>query len=87
MSPLTLQGLEPELEQRLREIVRQEGVSLNQAAQRLTRLGAGLSHRAIGEGLVGDSLDAFFGAWTEAEARELASALTRLDQVDPEMWS
>lgn len=87
MNPLTLRGLEPELEQRLREIVRQEGVSLNQAAQRLMRLGAGLALRAPAEGLVGDSLDAFFGDWAEAEARELAAILAVFDRVDPEMWS
>ena len=43
MSQITLRGLEPELEAAVRRLAVQEGISLNKAALKLIRMGAGLS--------------------------------------------
>jgi hypothetical protein len=86
MGQLTLRGFEPELERRLRETARREGVSLNQAALRLLRRGAGLPERRGDEGAVGSTLDEFFGTWTPEEAAEFESAVTPFEQIDEEMW-
>ncbi len=46
MTQLTLRGLDPELEKRLRELAARDQLSLNKAALKLMRRGAGLeSHR------------------------------------------
>ena len=42
MNQLTVRGFDDELSDRLRGLARREGISLNQAALRLLRKGAGL---------------------------------------------
>lgn len=86
MNQLTIRGLDADLEQRLRETARRDGVSLNQAALRLMRLGAGLGPPGASLGAVGSSLDDFFGGWTADEAREFTSWVEIFERIDPEMW-
>jgi hypothetical protein len=87
MNQLTIRGFDAELEQRLRALARREGVSLNQAALRLMRRGAGLERTEAAQGAVGDTLEAFFGGWTEAEAEAFTAAVAVFEQVDEEMWA
>jgi hypothetical protein len=86
MSQLTIRGFEPELDRRLRETARREGVSLNQAALRLMRRGAGLAESRGAEGGLGNALDRFFGTWTAAEASEFEAAVSLFEQIDEETW-
>jgi hypothetical protein len=53
MNQLSLRGFDKEIERRIRELARREGVSLNKAALILMRRGAGIdeaapSHESIG---------------------------------------
>lgn len=88
MNGLTVRGFDPELERRLREVARERGISLNRAAILLLRRGAGL--REDGdvepEGAVGDSLDAFFGGWTAAEAKAFGDAVAVFEEIDEAIW-
>ncbi len=86
MKQLTVRGFEKELERRIRALARREGLSLNQAALRLLRKGAGLEEEAPRFDVVGSSLDPFIGTWSDAEARELEKALQVFARVDEDLW-
>jgi len=82
---LTLRGFEPEVERALRQLARREGISLNKAALRLLRRGAGLGD-AKHDPAIGNALDHFIGTWSDDEAREVDDAVAELRRVDDDMW-
>ena len=61
---LTIRGFEPELLRRLELLAGKQGVSLNQAALRLMRMGAGLES-AVQDFEIGGSLDKYAGVWND----------------------
>lgn len=83
---LSLRGLDGALERHIRELAAKEGISLNKAALRVLRRGAGLSDGTAARRRIGDALDAFIGSWDEARAREVTDATAVLDAVDDEFW-
>ena len=86
MTQLTVRGFDKELERRLRETARRQGVSLNRAALHLLRKGAGLGEPAERANVVGDALDHLGGTWSEIEAQELQRAVGVFEEVDRELW-
>lgn len=86
MEQLTVRGFDSELERRLRELAEREGLSLSQAALRLLRRGAGLEPLPVGTTHVGHALDAFFGVWSDDEARAFEEALAPTERIDPDLW-
>ena len=87
MNQLTVRGFDDELNARLRRLARREGISLNQAALRLLRKGAGLAEEGRrGHGKVGTSLDDLFGGWTAEEADAFNKALEDFEVIDEEKW-
>jgi hypothetical protein len=85
LKKLTLRGLDPELEKRIRDLARRDNLSLNQAAIALLRKGAGLSSRAP-QAVVGDTLDRFFGIWTKEEADQFDEFMKDFEQIDASFW-
>ena len=86
MTQLTLRGFDKELERRLRETARRQGVSLNRAALHLLRKGAGLDEPASQTNVVGDALDHLAGTWSDAEAHEFQRAVDVFEVADRELW-
>ena len=86
MKQLTLRGFDKELERKLRELAKSEGISLNQAVLRLLRKATGLSPVGDSANLIGSALDHLFGTWTDAEADELMERVADFEQIDDEMW-
>jgi hypothetical protein len=86
MNQMTLRGLDAELERVLRHIARSERISLNQAALRLIRRGAGLDVTGQSSDTVGDALDHLIGQWTEQQADEVMDAVQVFEKVDESMW-
>ncbi len=86
MHQLTVRGFDDELSRRLRRLAKRDGISLNQAALKLLRKGAGLTDSAEGADTIGDSLDHLIGTWSAAEADEMLSALRELDTIDESAW-
>ena len=86
MKSLSLRGFDEELERRLHSLAEREGISLNQAALRLMRKGAGLGESPKETNLIGSALDEFIGTWSEAEARDLTAAVEEFDTVDEKLW-
>lgn len=86
MKQLTIRGFDPQLERRLHELAKTEGISLNKAALRLLRTGAGLDRSRPGSRKIGDALRPFIGTWTEEEARLFEENIKDQEQIDEEMW-
>ena len=86
MNQLTVRGFDDELSASLRRLAKSEGISLNQAALKLLRKGAGLSDGAGGADVVGSSLDHLIGTWTREEADEMDSALKEFETIDESAW-
>ena len=86
LKQLTLRGFDPELERRLRLEARSGGLSLNQAALRLLKRGAGLGGERSSPNAVGSALDHLIGTWSEADARSLREATAVFDRVDEDFW-
>jgi len=87
LEQLALRGFDTQLERRLRLEARTGGLSLNQAALRLLRRGAGLGDDRAASNAVGSALDQLIGTWTEAEARGLQEATAVFERVDEEFWT
>ena len=86
MHQLTIRGFDEELAGRIRQLASREGISLNRAALRLLRRGAGLGERNDRPEIVGDSLDRLIGTWTAEEAAEVDRTLEDFSRIDEEMW-
>ena len=74
------------LARHLRRLARSEGLSLNQVAVRLVRLG--LERGAADEraGPIGDALNDCIGTWTPAQARAFRKAVAPFERPDEELW-
>lgn len=86
MNQITVRGFDDVLSARLRRLAKREGISLNQAALKLLRKGAGLADGAERTDTIGSSLDHLIGTWTEAEADELDCALKEFETIDEAVW-
>ena len=86
MKQLTVRGFDRQLEQRLRQLSRREGISLNQAALRLMRRGAGLEEPVGSSTAVGDTLDHLIGTWSDAEADAFDRAIQDFEVIDEDLW-
>ena len=86
MNQLTVRGFDEELSAGIQRLAKREGISLNQAALRLLRKGAGLTEDTDGENTVGSSLDHLIGTWTQKEADEMDAALEEFENVDESLW-
>jgi len=85
LKQLTLRGFDKELERRLRNEARADGVSLNRAALTLIRRGAGLDS-AVPSNAVGSGLDHLIGTWSESDERSLRRATAVFERVDEDFW-
>ena len=70
----------------IRGLAKNEGISLNQAALRLLRKGAGLTEGSSNEKTIGSSLDDLFGTWSRDEAEAFNAALDVFEKVDESAW-
>ena len=86
MHDITVSGFDDELSAAVRRLAKREGISLNLAALKLLRKGAGLTDGAGGAGTVGDSLDHLIATWTAAEAAQMDAALRDFDAIDGPVW-
>ncbi len=86
ISQLTLRGFDPRVAAEIRRLAREMHVSLNQAAQRLLKKGAGVSEPRANPRRIGGALDRFFGTWSAQEARKVRQALEAFEKVDEDLW-
>lgn len=86
MEQLSLRGFDKELERKLREVARSEGVSFNKAALLLMRRGAGLADTGVSPSAVGDALDRFIGRWSAADEKRVLESIAPCEAVDEALW-
>ena len=84
MKQLTVRGLGDDLVRAIRRLANRDGTSLNRAAVKLLRRGAGLAGPR--SDTVGSSLDHLIGTWSEAEAGEVERTLRHFDGIDEALW-
>ena len=82
MKKIELSGFEDDLVKALRRVAEREQISMEQAAVKLLRKGAGLEVAKKPAGKIGNSLDHFIGTWSEEEAAELQAALREYHVVN-----
>ena len=85
MKQLTVRGLGDELARAIRRLASRDGTSLNRAAVKLMRRGAGLAEGQEAD-IVGSSLDHLIGTWARAEADEIDEALRHFEAIDEGAW-
>lgn len=83
MSSMTMHGIAPELDRRLREEAAEKGLSLNQTLQKLLAASVGLDKAQTDRSK--DFVE-FFGVWSEEEGAEFDAATADFDRIDPEDW-
>ena len=86
MNQITLRGFDDKLAQSIRSLAEQEGTSLNQAALKLLRRGAGLPDGGHKGDTVGSSLDHLIGTLDQDEADRIESALGDFETIDESIW-
>ena len=87
MKQLTIRGFDEELQHKLQQIARQEGLSLNKAALLLLRRGAGLDRKKDEPEVIGDSLDDFIGSWSAEQEKEFLDAVQTFEKIDDSFWA
>jgi hypothetical protein len=83
MSSMTMHGIEPDLDRRLREEAAAKGLSLNQTLKKLLSAsvcleGSSTDHRK--------EYEEFFGVWSKEDAAAFTATTSDFDRVDPEDW-
>jgi hypothetical protein len=77
MKQLTLRGIDEVLEQKIKSLALEKNISLNKAALLLIKKGAGLNAEPK-TNVVGNSLNAFIGSWSEEDYDEFRYAVSGL---------
>ncbi len=85
MNQITLRGFSDELRNRIQDLARRNGLSLNRAALDLLRTGAGIDADDASR-VVGASLDHLFGTWDDDEEQEFLDVIKSCDQIDEDFW-
>ena len=82
MKQLTVRGFDDELAEIIRQVAKRDRTSLNKAALKLLRKGAGLSEDGGRTDTVGSTLDHLIGSWSREEASEFDAALKDFGTID-----
>ncbi len=86
MTQLTVRGFDKHLAHRIRQLAHRENISLNKAALKLMRRGAGLHEDASRINAIGDRLDGFIGSWDKAQTDEFEREISVFETIDAEQW-
>lgn len=86
MKQLTLRGMSRDVERRIREVAKKDGVSLNKAALRLLQSAAHATTAMEKQGSIGHSLDRFIGTMSDEDAEAIIAANKVFEVIDPEQW-
>ncbi len=84
MTTMTLRGIDETMAQALKEMARNQGISLNALALRLIREAAGIDKKK--RTLLHHDLDKLAGTWSAEDEITFQTATRSLEAVDEEMW-
>jgi hypothetical protein len=82
MSQITLRGIDPDVERKIRKMAKLSGKSINRVVLDIINESAGLG----GKKLPANSLKKLAGGWSENEALNFFESIKSSEQIDEEMW-
>ena len=82
---LTIRDLDPRILAEIERLARAEGLSINKAAAKILKVGAGIQDPPTSP-RIGAAVDRFLGRMSTTEARKLSQSLRALEQVDDDLW-
>ena len=85
MSQITLRGIDPEIEHKIRLLAKKRGTSLNRVVLDIIYEHSGLNKKAKKPSA--DSLRKLAGGWSEKEASTFLESIKSCEQIDEEMWT
>ena len=85
MKQLTVRGVDPQLEFRLKQEAQRRGLSMNRTVLAMLRQTLGLAH-AEGKPREYHDLDHLAGKWSKEEADAFDKTLKEIRRIDPEIW-
>ncbi|MFH1981890.1 MAG: hypothetical protein ABIL58_08595 [Pseudomonadota bacterium] len=84
MGQITIRGINPDFERKIRTAASKSGKSLNRTVVEM--LEQSVSKKEIQNQRLGESLLALAGGWDESDATEFLTAIQICEQVDEELW-
>jgi len=84
MSQITIRGLDPAVERKIRQIARNKGKSINRVILDMVYQSVGLTKQ--GRKSAAYSLKQLSGGWSEEDATEFEVSIKSCEQIDEEMW-
>ena len=84
MTQITLRGLDPDMEQKIRRMARNSGKSLNRVILDMIYHYTGFEKK--GKRAPAESLRKLAGGWSEKDAIKFQEAIKSSEQIDEEMW-
>ena len=85
MKTMTIRGLEPRLAEKLKQIAREKGKSVNQLVIDLIQEHLGMKKQKLYSREY-DDLDGLFGRWSETEFNTIENNIKKERRIDPELW-
>jgi hypothetical protein len=85
MAQITLRGIDPEIERKIRRMARKSGKSLNRVVLDIIYQHTGLMKK--GKRPPADSLRKLAGGWSEKDALEFLESIKSCEQIDEGMWT
>ena len=83
MRQITLRGMDPEVEHKIRRIAKKTGQSLNRVILDMIHQHTGLNEKKP----LAASLKELAGGWSDEDATEFFDAIKPCEQIDEEMWA
>ena len=83
MPQITIRGMGPEIEKKIRKIARQSGKSLNVIILDMIYKYTGYNQR---DRKPASSLRELAGGWSKQDALEIMDSIKSFEQIDEEMW-
>ena len=84
MTQITLRGIDPEIERKIRRMAKKSGKSLNRVVLDMIYKSTGLNKKD--KRPPADSLRKLAGGWSEKDALEFLESIKSCDRIDEEMW-
>ena len=84
MAQITLRGMDPEIERKVRRMAKISGSSLNRVILDLIYKNTGLNKKD--KRPAANSLKKLAGGWSEKDASKFLESIKSCTQIDKEMW-
>ena len=85
MSQITIRGMDPKVEQRIRELSKKKGKSLNKVIIEMIEKDGRIDSKS--KQIPSESLKDLAGGWTEQDASEFFESIKFCEQIDEGLWS